>query len=160
MLSQFLLYSQVNQLYIYLLFFRFLSHIGYYKVLSRVPCAIQQVLISYLFYIQWCVHGNPHLPIYPSCFLFPACNHTFVFYCQFNKTYFLEAYHMSISTVLFQLLIIIHYTCGLPSPSAVRFTQYIYLHWIPGQCFIYNFFSEFEHIQHSDLINFKLTDLN
>ena len=30
---------------------------------------------------------------------------------------------MSISTVLFQLLIIIHYTCGLPSPSAVRLTS-------------------------------------
>ena len=67
---------------------------------------------------------------------------------------------MSISTILFQLLIIIHYTCGLPSSSAVRFTQYRYLHWIPGQCFIYNSFSEFEHIQHPDLINFQLPDLN
>ena len=32
--------------------FRFFSHIGHYRVLSRVPCAIQQVLISYLFYIS------------------------------------------------------------------------------------------------------------
>ena len=49
----FLLYSKVNQLYVYLLFFRFYSHLGYYRVLSRVPCAIhiQQVFISYLFYI-------------------------------------------------------------------------------------------------------------
>ena len=31
--------------------FRFFSHRGYYRVLSRVPCAIQQVLISYLSYI-------------------------------------------------------------------------------------------------------------
>ena len=38
----FLLYSKVNQLYIYLypLFFRFCSYIGHYKALSRVPCAI------------------------------------------------------------------------------------------------------------------------
>ena len=35
----------------YLFFFLFSSHIGHYRVLSRVPCAIQQVLISYLFYI-------------------------------------------------------------------------------------------------------------
>ena len=27
------------------------SHIGGYRVLSRAPCAIQSVLISYLFYI-------------------------------------------------------------------------------------------------------------
>ena len=27
--------------YIYPLFFRFFSHIGHYRVLSRVPCAIQ-----------------------------------------------------------------------------------------------------------------------
>ena len=31
---------------------RFVSHIGHYRVLSRVPCAIQYVLISYLFYIR------------------------------------------------------------------------------------------------------------
>ena len=28
-------------------FFSFLSHIGHYRVLNRVPCAIQQVLIIY-----------------------------------------------------------------------------------------------------------------
>jgi len=32
-------------------FLRFFSHNGHYGVLNRVPCAIQQVLISYLFYI-------------------------------------------------------------------------------------------------------------
>ena len=70
MLCQFQVYSKVNQLYIYrypvFLFLRFFSHIGHYRVLSRVPCAIQQVLISYLLYIQQCVYVNPNLPIYPS----------------------------------------------------------------------------------------------
>ena len=28
-------------IYMYLFFFRFFSHIGYYRILSRVPCAIQ-----------------------------------------------------------------------------------------------------------------------
>ena len=37
---------------------------SHYRVLSRVPCAIQQVLISYLFYIQQCVYVSPNI-----CFL-------------------------------------------------------------------------------------------
>ena len=57
MLCYFQVNNKVNQLYIYiyiypLFFFRFFSHIDHYRVLGRVPCAIQQVLISYLFYIQ------------------------------------------------------------------------------------------------------------
>ena len=69
MLCQFLLYNKVNQVCIYKhpLFFRFCSHIGQYRVLRRVPRAIQQVL-SYLFYIQQCVHITPNIPIYPSPF--------------------------------------------------------------------------------------------
>ena len=46
--------------HISILFGDSISHIGYYKVLSRVPCAIQQVLVDYLFYIQWCVYVNPN----------------------------------------------------------------------------------------------------
>ena len=36
-------YSKMNQIYIYIypLYFRFFSQIGYYRVLSGVPCAIQ-----------------------------------------------------------------------------------------------------------------------
>ena len=52
MLCEFQVYSKGNQLHIctYPLFFRLFSHIGHYRALSRVPCAIQQVLICYLFY--------------------------------------------------------------------------------------------------------------
>ena len=32
-------------------FLRFFSHIGYYRILTRVPCAIQLVLVDYLFCI-------------------------------------------------------------------------------------------------------------
>ena len=38
--------------HIYICSFRFFSLIGYYKILSRVPCALQQDLVVYLFYIQ------------------------------------------------------------------------------------------------------------
>ena len=33
--------DKVSQLYIYPLFFRFYSHVGHYRVLNRVPYAIQ-----------------------------------------------------------------------------------------------------------------------
>ena len=46
--------------------YRFFSHIGYYRILSIVPCAIQQVLAVYLFCIQLCVYINTKFLIYPS----------------------------------------------------------------------------------------------
>ena len=46
-------------------FLRLLFHIGHCWILSRVPCATQQILISYLFYIWYCVCVNPYLLIYP-----------------------------------------------------------------------------------------------
>ena len=45
------------------IFFRFFSHIDHYRALSRVPYAIQLVLISYIFYIQSCVYVSPNLPM-------------------------------------------------------------------------------------------------
>ena len=41
MLCYFQVYSKVTYIYIYPLFFRFFPHIGYYRILNRVPCAIQ-----------------------------------------------------------------------------------------------------------------------
>ena len=35
------------------LFFGFPSHLGHHRALRKVPCAIQQVLIGYLFYTQY-----------------------------------------------------------------------------------------------------------
>ena len=50
---QFLLYSKVNQLYVYIwpLCFVFTSYLGHHRALSRVPWAIQYALISCLFYV-------------------------------------------------------------------------------------------------------------
>ena len=66
----FLLYSKVNQLYIYTypLSFGFPSHLGYRRVLSRVLCVIQWVLISSLSYtkFQYCVYINSNLRIHPT----------------------------------------------------------------------------------------------
>ena len=51
MLWYFQVYSKVIQVYIYmyLFFFKFFSHLGYYRVLTRVPCVIRYVLFGYLF---------------------------------------------------------------------------------------------------------------
>ena len=40
---------KVIQLYIYLFFFKLFSHLGCCIILSRVPCTIQQLLVSYQF---------------------------------------------------------------------------------------------------------------
>ena len=42
--------DSVIHMYTYLFFFRFFSIIGYYKILNVVPCALQSVLVVYLFY--------------------------------------------------------------------------------------------------------------
>ena len=41
-------------MFIYPFFFRFFSYIAYYRISSRVPCAIEQVLVDCLFYVQVC----------------------------------------------------------------------------------------------------------
>ena len=68
MLYYFLLYSKVNQLYIYIypLSFRFFSHIGYYRVLSRVPCAISRsLLVTYFIYSS--VYTSMSSPLVSYC---------------------------------------------------------------------------------------------
>ena len=49
MFCQLQVYSKMNLLYIYPLFFRFFFHIGHHRVFSRGPWATQQVLLSYYF---------------------------------------------------------------------------------------------------------------
>ena len=52
-MCQLLLYSKVNQLYIYVypLHFGLPSSLGHHRTVNRVPCAIQSILSSYLFYV-------------------------------------------------------------------------------------------------------------
>ena len=58
-------YSKVNQLYIHIYprFFRFFSHIGHYRVLSLVHCALQQVLTGYRIYFTY---SSVYMSIPPS----------------------------------------------------------------------------------------------
>ena len=65
MLYQFQVYSKVNQLICILNISILFSHIICYEILNSFPCAIQQVLVNYLFYVQQCVYTIPILLIYP-----------------------------------------------------------------------------------------------
>ena len=66
-------------IYVYIFLFRFFSIIVYYKILSIVPCAIQQVLVGYLFYKYIVAYFNPKLLIYPSPTFSPLVAIKFVF---------------------------------------------------------------------------------
>ena len=66
-------------MYAYIPLFGFPSHLGPHRALSRVSCAVQQVLRSYLFYTWSCICVNPNLPIHPT-FTSPLGIHTFVLY--------------------------------------------------------------------------------
>ena len=48
--------TEQHSLFIHIsILFQILLHIVLNRGWSRVPCAIEQVLVGYLFYIQWCV---------------------------------------------------------------------------------------------------------
>ena len=57
--------------HIYPLFLGFPSYLGHHRALSKVPCAVQSVLISYLFYLSQCIHANYNLPIRPTAPFLP-----------------------------------------------------------------------------------------
>ena len=84
-----------------IIFFRVFSHRSLCRVLRRVSCTIQWVLISYLLYIQWCAYVNPNFPAYPFPLLpgnhklaFYICNSTSsVFVFCFKELFFPHAGH-------------------------------------------------------------------
>ena len=74
----FLLYRKGNHLYIHIHISTCFQILFPYKSLQYtgqpilIPWAIQQTLISYLFYIQQCMYVNPYLPVYPSLSSLPV----------------------------------------------------------------------------------------
>lgn len=68
MLCHFLLHSKANQLYVYIhpFLFGFLSHLGHHRALTRVPCAVQQLPISYILYTWECKYVTPSVPVHPT----------------------------------------------------------------------------------------------
>ena len=63
-------------------FFRFFSHIGYYRILSK------SLLIVYFIYRSVYIYVNPKLLIYSSPLPFPFANRKFLFeVCEFISFY-------------------------------------------------------------------------
>ena len=70
--TQFLSYSKVNQLYMYVwpLFFRFFSRIGRYRALNRAPCAVFSLVLYFVYKISnvcISVAVSPAVPPPPWC---------------------------------------------------------------------------------------------
>ena len=42
----------------YLFFFKLFAHVCYYRVLIRVPCAVQEVVLGYLFWLWYFIQGR------------------------------------------------------------------------------------------------------
>ena len=66
MLCHFLLHSKANLLYVCIhpFLFGFLSHLGHHRALTRVPCAVQQLPISYILYTWECKYVTPSVPVH------------------------------------------------------------------------------------------------
>ena len=91
MLCQFLLYGRESQLHVYIqsLYFLFFAHINHYRVLSTVPCAMQQVLlISYLLYVSVSQFIPPMLFPFVTLSLFSTLRLYFCFVNEFICTIF------------------------------------------------------------------------
>ena len=86
-------------------FFPFL--IDYYKVLSVVPCTLQQVFVGYLFYILQCVYVNPILLIQspnPSPSV-PFDSYEFVSYvCGSISVLYISSFVSSFQTLAFSVV--------------------------------------------------------
>ena len=87
---------------------RFPSHLGHHRPLSRVPCAVQVVLISHLFYTwyQQYICANPNLPVHPISPFSPLVHmffslHLCLCFCFVNKivytNFFFQIPHMYVN---------------------------------------------------------------
>ena len=61
------MYSKVNQLYIYPFFFKFFSHVGHCRVLSRLPCPCYLAVL----YVVVCICQFPPPNFIPSLSISP-----------------------------------------------------------------------------------------
>ena len=68
MLWNFIIYNKGIQLYMYtyIFYFRFFSHIDYYRILDRVLYAVTQVPSGQSFYTSQCTYANPKPPLHSS----------------------------------------------------------------------------------------------
>ena len=114
--------------------FGFPFHLGHHRALNRVPCAIQQVLINYLYYTQYqqYIYVNPNLLFNPP--LFPpwcpqVCSlHPCLYFCRQVHLYPFARFH---------IYVLIHNICF--SLSDFTLNDSLWVH--PCLCKWHNFVS-------------------
>ena len=81
--------------------FGFPSHLIHHRTLSRVPCAIQQVLISYLFYTQYqqSIYVNLSLsvhpiPSFPTWYPYICSLYMCLYFCFVNEIVYTNFFQM------------------------------------------------------------------
>ena len=69
-------------IYMYLFFFKFFSHLGYYRIPSRVPCAIQQALVYYYVIFSNAYMLTPNSQLIPTPWLSPLVTISVFYICD------------------------------------------------------------------------------
>ena len=115
------------------------SHLGHHRALSRVPCAIQQVLISYLFYTYQCIYVSPNLPIHLTPPFPPWCPYVCSLHlCLFLPCKQVHLYHFSrfhiyvlIYSICFSLSDLLHSVLTVTrSTMSLQMTQFCSFLWL------------------------------
>ena len=103
--------------------FGFPYQLGHQRALSRVPCSIQLVLISYLLYTYWRIYVNPSLRIHYSLpipflswclYICSLC--LCLYFCFANKfisAIFLDSTYMHCYSICFSLSDLLHSVCTI-----------------------------------------------
>ena len=118
-------------MYVCPFFLQFPSHLGHHRALSRVSCAIQSMLISYLFYTQQCIYiyASPNLPIHSnhpcslSICMFVFYTHGFISALQISSSIQFPRFHIYalIYNICFSPTILIH---GFMLPNFASTSNY------------------------------------
>ena len=82
--------------YVYAVLFGFPSLLGHQRALSRVMCAIESVLTSYLFYAehQYCIYVNPNLLLHPTIPVSPLVSMFVLYVCVSDHLYPFSEFHL------------------------------------------------------------------
>ena len=130
------MYSKVSQLYIHTdpPFYRFLSHTGHYRVLSLVPCALQQVLISYhIYFIYSSMYTSTYTQLIPHpCWSY--CNHVcflhlYLCLCFVNKL--IKDMKVKVKSLSCVRLFATPWTVAYQAPLSMGFSRQEYWSGLP-----------------------------
>ena len=133
--------KHIHRSTLFFFFLRFFSHIGHYRVLSRVPCAIQQVLIRPPSPSTWKLVGtllptSSHFPPPPA----PGNHFSTLCFYETDFLFFLDSTYVISCSICLSLSNLCHLAKCLQVPSILSqmagFPSFSWLNNIP--LYIYN----------------------